>query len=157
MLHSGIEYLQSITAYRCHLNLFSPSIVQVGDCFVKFSQSTNLYDNDLNKWVQNKLDKPKNENSGNFLDDACHKFCNKLPVFGHSITHLYSRIRELENRVTKTESDVQKKVDHDDIKKKVKKTKKKLHEKVIAVSLLRISWLFFQLYRSIVWKLSMRK
>lgn len=89
-----------------------------------------INDADLNKWVQNKLDKPKSENTGNFLEDSCNKFCNKLPSYGQAVSHVYTRIRELENRVTKTETDIVKKVDRDEYKAKVKKTKKKLNEKV---------------------------
>ena len=117
-----------------HCTIYSYSIEQqVGDCFVKFSNHTTLHDNDLNKWVQLKLDKPRSENTGVFLDDACNKFCNRLPSFGHSISHVYAKMRELESRLNKTDTEVAKKVNHDEFKAKVKKTKKKLKSKVLSL------------------------
>lgn len=76
------------------------------------------------------MEAPKSENTGKKQDDIVNGFCNRLELITHGFSYFMKTNAALNERCSKLESQLANKVNVDDFKKKVKKTKEKLRKKV---------------------------
>jgi len=51
------------------------------------------------------------ENTGDYMVDQTNNICNKIQLFGHGITDLYSKNKRLEERIAQVEKTLEKKID----------------------------------------------
>ncbi|KAL4506480.1 hypothetical protein ABPG72_000051 [Tetrahymena utriculariae] len=94
--------------------------------FKSVSDSINIYDNELLKTINNVLEKPKQENTGNKVEDGANKVCNKIVMLGHACTIIYRANKGWEKKLDELALEIPKKLERDEMKIKVKKTKTKL-------------------------------
>lgn len=90
------------------------------------TETINLYDNDLIKILTPQLGKPKNEKTGNEIDDSVNRLCNKINILGHSSTFLYKRLSVVEDKVKTLDTRTLEKLNISDYKIKNKKFKGKM-------------------------------
>ena len=76
-------------------------------------------------------DTPKPENTGKKNEDTVNGFCNRLELFTHGFSHFHKINTTFNDRFTKVETQINQKVNTEDFKGKVKRTKLKLRTKVV--------------------------
>ena len=101
------------------------------DSIGKFSESIKFTDNELYKTALNQnTEKLLPEITGIKLEENTNKTCNKLNLLTTAICLTYRKDKEWENKLSKLEGDIVKKVNRDELKEKVKKAKKKLNDSI---------------------------
>lgn len=76
------------------------------------------------------MEAPRPENTGRKPDDTINAFCNRLEVFTHGFAYLNQMNTKFNERCNKIDQEVVKKVNTEEFKGKVKRTKAKLRTKV---------------------------
>jgi len=96
----------------------------------KLGASSIIQDKTVSGILQPMMKVPRPENTGRKHEDTVNVFCNKLEVFTHGFAHLHKADLNLNDKLIKIDAQIAQKVNTEDFKAKVKKTKTKLRTKM---------------------------
>jgi hypothetical protein len=117
--------------YKENVTFISKIDLQVSDTLRKVAGKAKLNDQDLYKVFSNMLEKPLLETSGDAYEDSTNSLCNKLEIMNNGFVFFNKKVKDINEAIRKTNSEVAKKVDHQEYKDKVKKNKVKMKDLVL--------------------------
>ena len=97
----------------------------------QLSVSSNIKDQDINKILNGTIKNPFDEKTNHLYNNSINMLSNRLEIFSQGFGYFYNTNKDLNERFHKLEALVSQKVNIEDFKAKIKKTKKTLREEVM--------------------------
>jgi len=107
-----------------------PSNLDIANTMKQLSISSNIKEQDINKILNGTIQSPFDEKTNNVYNNAMNMFSNRLEMFSQGFGYLHNTNKDLNERFQKLETLVSQKVNQEDFKAKIKKTKKTLRDEI---------------------------